>query len=99
MRGSLSVVDCYRAIVARISPSVVGDERRPAGPSRVLIVRISAQALIELMVLGKLVAVESHAQTRAIRHANRPAFVLHEAAFDDVVREVMIMGIGGERQV
>src|SRR5262245_45282074 len=110
MRGSLSVIplpsgrgsvlfEFDGAIVGRISPAVVGDERRPAGTTGVLIIRISAEALVELVVLGEFVAVESDAEARTIGHSDGAAFIFHEAAFDDVVGEVMVVGVGGKGQV
>src|SRR5215472_12582848 len=90
MLGSLSIVDRYRALVFRIGPTIVGDERRPTRAARVLVVRISAEAPVEFVILGELVAIQAHAEAGRVRHADGAAFILHEAAFDDVVGKVMV---------
>jgi len=84
---------------ARVGPAIVRDERCPARPARVLIVRIGSKLAIEILVLGELVAVQPHAQPGGIGHANRAVLVCQLSAFDDIVFEVVIVGIGGERQV
>src|ERR1051325_1314850 len=88
-----------RARVRGVGPAVVRDGRRPARPERVSVIRITAQTFVSLGVLGQLVAVEPHAQARPRRHGDGALLVLERAALDDVVREVMIMRVGRERQV
>src|ERR1041385_7305494 len=94
--GSFSVIDGRRAIVAGIGPAVVRHDRRPAGPAGILVVRIAAEAPIELAVLGELIAVELYAESRILGYADRAVFIFHETAFDDIVRQVMIVRVGRE---
>src|SRR4051812_42722340 len=77
---------------SRIRPAIVGENRGPAGSSGVLIVGIAAEALIKLAVFAQLFAVEPDTETGAVRYANGAVFVRHEAALNDVVREVMVVG-------
>ena len=61
-----------RATVLRIGPARVRNERRPAGTKRILIVRIGAEPLEQLVILAELVAIELHAESRRRRHGDRP---------------------------
>src|SRR5215217_8212226 len=88
-----------RARVRGVGPAVVRDRRRPAGPERVLVVRVTAQTFVKLGVLGQLVAVEPHAQARPLRDGDGAVLVLERAALDDVVRQVMVVRVGREREV
>src|SRR6476660_9843984 len=90
------VWDRNRAIVFGICPAIVGDDGCPAGAAWVLIVRVAAEMLVEFAVLAQLFAIEFDAEAGLIGHTDRPVFIPHQASLNDVVREVMIVGIGGE---
>src|SRR4030095_125486 len=78
--------------IAGIRPAVVWHERRPAGPCRILIVRVVALFAIEVLISGQLLAVETDAKPR-------PLVVWQLSALDDVVGEVVVVRVGSERQV
>src|SRR5215211_1630113 len=88
-----------RARVCGVGPAVVRDRRRPARPERVLVVGVAAQTFVKLSVLGQLVAVEPHAEARPRGHCDGATLVLERAALDDVVGQMMVMGVGREREV
>src|ERR1035438_1241019 len=98
-RRSASVGDGNRAVVFGIGPAVVGNERRPAGTAGIPIVGVAAEALVEFAVLAQFLAVKLDAEAGLIGHADRAVFVAHEAALNDIVPQVMVVGIGGEGEV
>ena len=54
---------------------------------------------VEFAVLAELFAIEANAKARCIGDGNRSVLVAQAAAFDDVVRQMMIMRIRGEREI
>src|ERR1041385_6255132 len=86
-------------IVLRIGPAIIRNDRGPTGTAGVLIVGIAAEALIQLTVFAELVTVECYAQPGLIRYGYRPIRIGHEASFDDVVGEVMVMSVGSEGDI
>src|SRR5665213_1244488 len=72
---------------ARASP--FGLHRYDAGASGVFDPRSHLLFARDLIVLGEFVAVEFDTEARAGGHAQASVFVLHLAAHDDVVGEVM----------
>src|ERR1019366_10829452 len=98
-RGSASVGDGNRAVVFGIGPAAVGDDRRPAGAAGIPIVGVAAEALVEFAVLVQFLAIKLDAEAGLIGHADSAVFVAHEAALNDIVPQVMVVGIGGEGEV
>src|ERR1039457_6120445 len=94
-----SVWNRTRAIVWGICPGVVGTHGCPAGAAGIPIIGVAAETLVEFAVLSQFLAIERDAETGSIRHADGAVFVAHEAALNDVVRQVMVVGVGGEREV
>ena len=84
--------------IVGIGPSLVGDQRRPMRPGRILIVRIIAETLIKLAVFPEFFAIQLYAKPRLLRHTNCAVFIFHQAAFDDVVGKLMVVGIRRECQ-
>src|SRR3954469_8672427 len=85
-------------VIAGIGPAVVRHERRPAWATRILIVPVVAQFAVESRIFRQLRSIEPHSEPWAVRHSNRAGLVLKLSAFDDVVDEMVIVGIGGERK-
>src|SRR3954471_16669479 len=86
-------------VIAGIGPAVVRHQRRPTWATRILIVPVVAQFAIEIRIFRQLVSVEPHAESWTVRHSNRASVVLQLSPLDDVVHQMVIMSIGGERQV
>src|SRR5471032_1861860 len=80
--------NAHKPVVCRVGPAVVGNQGRPARPSRILVIWVTAQAPIEFAVLAKLVAVESDSESGLARHRDGAILVLHRTALDHVVRQV-----------
>src|ERR1700730_3704925 len=82
-----------------ISPAIIRDSRRPSRSQRIPIVRIGTEALVKLTVDAELFVIELYAEPRSSRHRDGAVFVLELATGDDVVLEVMIVRVGGERKI
>src|SRR5450759_1401316 len=80
--------------VVRIGPLLVGDARVPAGPARVAVVRIAPQLLVERRVTRHSFRVQPDAEARPIRHGNGAVAIRKLAALDDVVGQVVVVGVG-----
>ena len=93
------VRDRHRPGIARIGPTVIGYNRRPAGARRILIVGISAQPRVQFFVFGQFVSIQLHPKARSGGHLDRAIVVLERTAFNDVIGEMVIMRVGGERQI
>src|SRR6185312_14081540 len=78
---------------------VVGNNRRPIRSPWVPVVWIITQALVQFTVLAQLVAVQLDAETWLRWNGDSAVLVAHRAALDDVISQVVIMGIRGEREV
>src|SRR5665213_1966117 len=89
-QDGMSVRNFHDPIVLRVGPPLIGQNRRPARTPGVAIIRISAEPLVQFAVFAEFVAIEPHAQAGSIRHADGAVFILHEAAFDNVVGKVVI---------
>src|SRR5688572_10492570 len=87
------------AFVVRIRPPVVRNQRCPPWPRRILIVGIRAEFAIQIFVLGQLLPIEPHAQTRTIWHSNRALLVLELPAFNEVIFEMVIVRIGRKPKI
>src|SRR5665647_3396216 len=98
MQGA-SVRDRDWAIVFGIGPAVVGNDGCPAGAAGVPIVGVAAETLVEFAVLAQFFAIQLDAEAGLIGHTDPAVFVAHEATLNDVVRQVMVVGIGGEGEV
>src|SRR5687768_10775102 len=85
--------DRGRSSIIIICPAVVRHGRCPARTERVLVVRVAAEAFVELAVLGHLVAVQFYPEAGTGRHFYLPALVFHQSALDDVVDEMMVMRV------
>src|SRR4030095_5519152 len=85
--------------IAGIRPAVVWHERRPAGPCRILIVRVVALFAIEVFISGQLLAVEPDAKPWPLGHFDRPLVVWQLSTLDYVVGEMVVMRVGSARQV
>src|SRR5512143_1728771 len=83
----------------RRGPPVVRQERRPAWPAWVLVVRIRPQLAVERGVLRDLVAIQSDPEPRSRWHGNGAVLVGELPALDDVVGEVMVVRVRSETQV
>src|SRR4029450_2186409 len=86
-------------VIGGIRPAVVWHERRPAGPCRILIVRVVALFAIEVFASGQLLAVEPDGKPWPLGHFDRPLVVWQLSTLDDVVGEVLVVRVGSERQV
>jgi hypothetical protein len=64
-----------------------------------LIVWICAESPEELVVLCDAVAIELDTQTRPVRHRYRAVPICELSALDYIIREMVVMRTGGERQV
>src|SRR4026209_2661304 len=87
------------ARVGGIRPSIVRNGRCPTRSERVLIIRVRTKTLVKLGVLGELVAVELHTEPRTQRHRNGAFLVFEPASLDDVIGEMMIVGVGSKCEV
>src|SRR6476646_4492108 len=85
--GRSNSVNEWLPIIAGIRPAVVGHERGPAGPCRILIVRVVAQFAIEVGVFRQLLAVEPDAEARPVRDLDCSRFVRQLPSLDDVVHQ------------
>src|SRR5271166_3091545 len=88
-----------RALFLWVRPAIVRDNGGPAGPPRVLIIWVAAEPLVKLAVFAHLFAIQLHSQAAPARYADRPALIFHQATFNDVVRQVVVMCIRCEGQV
>src|SRR4030095_13704995 len=98
-RLDISIRYGNRTGILWIGPAVVWNQWRPSRTAGILIVGIAAKLPIKVRVLSKLVAVELYAEARPVRHLDRAVFILHQSTLDNVVRELMIVGIGSERKI
>src|SRR6185369_14922235 len=98
-RFGMLIRNLHATVVLRIGPPVVGNNRRPSRTSRILIVRIVSQALVKLVVLAEFLAIELHAEPGPSGHIDRPVLVLHEAALNHIVCQMMIVRVGRERKI
>ena len=58
-------------------------------PERILIVGVWSKLPVQLRVLRQLVAIQSHAEPRSVRHPNRAVLVRKLAPLDDVVHDAV----------
>src|SRR5689334_22247209 len=93
---AMLVRNLHRAVVLRIGPPFVRNNRRPARTGWILIVGIISQAFIQLAILAELFAIEFDAQAGPFRHGDRAVLVAHQAALNHVVHQMMIMRVGSE---
>jgi hypothetical protein len=77
----------------------VWNQRCPSRSQWILIVWICAESLEELVVLCDAVAIELDTQTRRVRHRDRAVAICELSALDYIIHEMVVMRIGGERQV
>src|SRR5690606_19810755 len=73
----------------------VRQHRVPAGPGRVAVVGVAAEALVALRGDRDGVAVERDTQAGTLRDRHAAVPVRHEAALDDVVPQVAVVRVGG----
>src|SRR5688500_7490448 len=78
-----------------IRPTIVGNSRCPTPTQRVLIVRITAEAFVQLSILAQLLTIELYPKPGSVGHSYLPIVVLHQTALDYVVSQVVIMRISG----
>src|SRR5688572_1574167 len=95
----ISIRYCDRTSIVWISPAIIGNQRRPTGPSGVLIVRIPTESLVEFRILPNLFSIEFHAETGTCGHTDGSVLIPHQTALNDVVSKVVIMSIRGKREV
>src|ERR1051326_6634915 len=88
-----------RPVVVRIGPTIIRDQRGPARPAGILIVRIAPQALVKFAVFAQLFTIEFDAQAGSARHFDRTILVLHQTTLDDVVCEMVIVSVRSEGEV
>src|SRR6185369_932010 len=71
----------------------VRNRRRPTRSQRVLIVSIRAESQVQLAILSNFVAIQLNTETRRRGHRDLPVLVFQLAARDDVILQMMIMGV------
>src|SRR6059036_3717710 len=79
----LSAWNRHGPVVVRIGPAVVGNDRRPLRTSRVPIIGITVQPLVQLAVLAHLVPIQFNPQSGRGGNRDGAGLVAHRAAFDD----------------
>src|SRR5207237_10652816 len=89
----------WDASVGGIRPAGIGDQRRPARPERVLIVRVGAEPQEGLVVASQALAIEWYAQPGSLRDRERAVAVLQLSTLHDVVQEVVVVRVCGEGEV
>src|SRR6266542_3573057 len=82
-----------------IGPLVIGNERIPAGPAGIAVVRIAAELTEKLVIARELVAVERDTETGRIGHGERAVAIDELAARNHVVGHVVIVRVGGVAEV
>src|SRR3989442_15628189 len=97
--GKLEKYIGWSSRLARIGPTIIRDCGRPAGPQRILVVGIRAQTPMKLLITREFIVIEFHPKAWSMRHCDRPALVLKFTPRDNVVFEVMIVCVGGERKI
>src|SRR5436853_7642871 len=85
--------------LARIGPIMIRDQRIPARPAGVAIVRIAAELVEQRVVARKLFAIERNAQSWRVGNADRAVDVTKRSTFDHVVDEMMVMRVGGVAEI
>src|SRR5262249_45457184 len=84
---------------SRVRPALIGYCRRPAWPQRILVVRIRTKPPVQLRILSQFVPIQTNAETRPSRHVDRAVHISERASLDDVISQMMIVRIGGKRQI
>src|SRR5690554_1243824 len=82
-----------------IGPPIVGNERIPAGPAGVTVVYVVADLTVVLRVPPYALVIQFDPEAWAVGYGDGAVLVDHLSAGDHVVAEVVIVGVGGERQV
>src|SRR5262245_32126731 len=78
---------------------VAGSYREPARAFRVAVVGVAAELPVQLGVLTHLVTIEPDAKPRCLWHCDLPVDISEFAAHDNIVHEVMVVGVGGEDHI
>src|ERR1700691_813567 len=56
-------------------------------------------ALGEFVIAGELVAIEFHAEARPGWHGHRPVLVLHLAAYNNVIGQMVVVGVRSQHEI
>jgi len=82
-----------------VGPAFVGNHGVPIWTAGIAIVRVAAQFLIKLSVLADLFAVQFHTEAGSSGDRDRPVFVLHQSTLNDIIGQMVVVGIGGVGEI